>query len=88
VIGAPLFARAEIKLDGGKKIVILANHNSSENRYIESASKDGKAFTETFLKHSELLKGAEIRFEMGKHPNTLRGVYDKDAPYSLSAEKN
>lgn len=88
VIGAPLFKKAVISLDGGKKISIFADGNSSENRYIRSAIKNGKTFTENFLNHSEITQGTEIRFEMSDRPNLTKGVSDSDAPYSLSSEKD
>lgn len=88
VLGAPLFRKAEILLEGGKKISISAEANSSENRYIKSATKNGQTFTENFLRHNEITKGVELKFEMSKEPNTKKGTSDEDAPYSLSSEKN
>ncbi|RZJ73879.1 GH92 family glycosyl hydrolase [Flavobacterium sp.] len=88
VLGAPLFKKAEISLENGKKISISAEANSDENRYVNSATKNGRTFTENYLKHDEMLQGIEIRFEMAKVPNTKKGTSDLDAPYSLSDEKN
>jgi len=88
VIGAPLFEKAEITLEGGKKIVISAKANSHDNRYILSAVKNGKPFTENYLKHDEMMRGIDLEFEMTKDPNTKKGTSEKDAPYSLSSAKD
>lgn len=88
VIGAPLFKKAVIDLGAGKKIIIDAAQNSSENRYIQTASKNGRPFTENYLNHSELRNGLQLKFEMGGSPNTKKGTSSSDVPYSLSDEKN
>jgi len=88
VLGAPLFKKAEISLDNGNRITISAEANSNENRYIDSATKNGKPFTENYLKHDEMRQGMDLKFEMTKVPNTKKGTSETDAPYSLSDEKN
>ncbi|MCH5330277.1 MAG: GH92 family glycosyl hydrolase [Alistipes sp.] len=63
-VGSPLFRRATIHLENGREVKITARGNSPENRYIGSMRVDGKRRTEPFLHRSELLDGAEVKFEM------------------------
>ncbi|SIT93916.1 alpha-1,2-mannosidase, putative [Pontibacter indicus] len=86
VLGAPLFRNITVELSNGKKIVINAPKNSSENRYIESLRVNGKTHTRNWLSHSDLMKGAKLNFKMTNKPNKNRGTAKEDAPYSLSNE--
>ena len=84
VMGAPLFKKATLLLENGKEFVIQAPANSNENIYIQSASLNGKDYTKNFLKHADLTAGGELFIQMGKAPNTGRGVGNEDLPYSFS----
>ena len=85
-IGSPLFPKAEITLENGRKIVIDAKGNSPENRYISSMKINGKDWTHNWLKYGDLTSGARIVFNMSPDPNTARGTSDEDKPYSLTTE--
>jgi putative alpha-1,2-mannosidase len=87
VLGAPLFKKVTISLDNGKTIQINAPKNSSENKYVNSLTLNGKAYSKNWLSHSELQKGAVINFDMIAEPNKNRGSKKEDFPYSLSTEK-
>ena len=87
VMGAPLFRKATVSLDGGKELVIEANGNSAANRYIDKMEFNGQTYTKNFLRHSELIKGATLTMQMSDQPNTSRGTGDDDLPYSMSREK-
>ena len=63
-VGSPLFGRATIRLENGKKVEIVARNNSPENRYIGSMRVNGKADGGYLLRRSELQKGAGIEFSM------------------------
>lgn len=69
VLGSPLFKSVKIKLDKGKEIVISANNNSKENRYISEMKLNGKVYTKNYLTHEDLMKDATIRFDMSASPN-------------------
>lgn len=86
VIGAPLFKKATIKLPNGNTIEINAPENSDDNRYINAMRMNGAAYTKTFLRHSELVKGATLDFDMADKPNTNIRLSHADLPYSLSNE--
>jgi len=84
VIGSPLFKKATIYLENGRKIQLIAEDNSNENIYIKSVELNDKKYTQNFFKHSELMKGAKIEFNMNNKPNKNRGTKQEDRPYSLS----
>jgi predicted alpha-1,2-mannosidase len=84
VIGSPAFKKMTITLEDGKKFVIEANNNSKQNVYIQSATLNGKPYTHNFIKHSDIMNGGILRFEMGDKPNTTRGLAAEDKPFSLS----
>lgn len=87
VIGAPLFKKATIWLENGKKVVITAPANSDANRYIQSATVNGQPYTKNWLSHSGLQKGTVINYVMGAQPNKTRGTGDADVPYSMSRDE-
>lgn len=70
VIGSPLFDKVTIHLENGKDIVIVANNNSDENVYIQSAKINGENYNSMFLTHEQLTSGCTIEFEMGSTPST------------------
>lgn len=86
VLGAPLFKNAKIHLENGKTIEIKADKNSVENRYINSVKFNGRKYSKNWLSHKELMKGANLKFEMTSLPNKERGTDEKDFPYSYSTE--
>ncbi|MGQ1889090.1 GH92 family glycosyl hydrolase [Thermophagus sp. OGC60D27] len=86
VLGSPLFKSVTIELENGKEIKIRANSNSKENRYIEQMELNGKKYSKNFLRHEDLMKGAEINYRMSADPNTKRGTKKRDFPYSFSNE--
>ena len=86
IIGTPLFKSAKLHLENGKTITIKADNNQLDNRYIKEKKVNGKSQTRNFLTHDQLIKGANIQFQMSPVPNKQRGTTEKDVPYSLSFE--
>ena len=84
VIGSPVFPKMTLHLENGKTLVIEASGNSIGNKYIQSASLNGKPFTRTWLTHEELTNGGTIHYEMGSTPAKNRGILPEDRPYSVS----
>ncbi len=87
VLGSPIFDKVTISLNNGKKVRIETKNNSDMNRYIQNLKFNNKHYSKNYIKHSELLKGANLSFEMGAEPNKQRGVSKGDLPYSLSLER-
>jgi predicted alpha-1,2-mannosidase len=82
--GAPLFKHAEIDFENGKSVFINAPNNSPENRFVQSVTYNGKAYTKNYFNHFDLQNGGTINIEMGSKANKQRGAGVQDSPYSLS----
>ncbi|MCC5929011.1 MAG: GH92 family glycosyl hydrolase [Cyclobacteriaceae bacterium] len=72
-LGSPLFEKIEIDLGNqygrGETFSIIAKNNSRSNKYIQSATLNGKILNSFKFPASELLKGGSLVLEMGKYPN-------------------
>ena len=82
----PAFQISEVTSGDGKTITFKADNNQLDNRYIKEMKVNGKSQTRNFLTHDQLIKGANIQFQMSPVPNKQRGTTEKDVPYSLSFE--
>ncbi len=87
VIGSPLFNKATIHLENGKKVVLEAPTNNSERRYIKSIELNGKIYNNNFFKHSTFVNGVNVKYEMDDKPNKNRGISEENFPYSFSNQK-
>ena len=87
-IGSPIFDKVTIQLDQryypGKSFEIIANNNSKDNMYIQSASLNGQPLNKPWFYHSELVKGGKLVLEMGPKPNEMWGSRPEDVPPSMS----
>lgn len=68
-LGSPLIKEAIIKLENGKTLTIRAENQSAENVYVKRVVVNGKELEGTLLKHSDIVNGGEIVFEMSGEPN-------------------
>lgn len=84
-IGSPMFDLVKIKLDNGRYFEIEALNNSSENKYIQSATMNGKPLNKPWFTHADLISGSKLVLLMGPKANKVWGNSIKDAP--PSAEK-
>ena len=84
VFGAPLFKKATITMEDGKKFVIQADDNSRENIYIQSATLNGTDYTKNFIRYNDIASGGILHFKMGNNPQKTRGINSEDKPFSLS----
>ncbi|GAB3757150.1 GH92 family glycosyl hydrolase [Spirosoma pomorum] len=87
VVGTPLFKKATLSLENGKKLVINAPDNSAQNRYVGKLKLNGKNYEKNWLSHAELMQGGKLEFKMVDEPNKQRGTQPADFPYSFSTEK-
>ena len=83
MIGSPLFDKVTVHLDNGNDIVIIANNNSQENVYIQSATVNGQAYNDLYLTHETLTNGCTIVYEMGSEPSGF-GQEESSRPQSFS----
>lgn len=73
-IGSPAFTEISIKLDNGKTFMLNAKNNSAENKYIQSATLNGKLINRSWFTHDELLNGGKLELVMGNLPNKKWGI--------------
>jgi predicted alpha-1,2-mannosidase len=69
MIGSPLFAQTTLHLPNGKTFRILAQGNSADNVYIQSATLNGKALEIPVITYRQIVAGGELRFVMGPRPS-------------------
>ncbi len=69
-IGSPLFKKTTIRLSphyyGGKKFVIEAKNNSSENIFIQSAQYNNTRLHRPFISFKDVVNGGTLLLEMGQ----------------------
>jgi putative alpha-1,2-mannosidase len=86
VIGSPLFNSATLALPNGKKFVVTAANNGSQEYYIRSAMLNGETYDKTFLKHRDIVAGGEVSFQMSSQPNNKWGTAPESRPGSALGE--
>jgi predicted alpha-1,2-mannosidase len=71
-IGSPLFEKATIVLDKPYKkgtFTVVAKNQSPKNKYIQSATLNGRPLKEPFINHANIANGSNLVFVMGAQPN-------------------
>ena len=90
VVGTPLFKKAVVNFENGKKLEInaanLTDKDALLDTYIHDMKVDGRNWSHNYLRHSELVDGAKIDFAMDCEPSFGRGTKEEDRPYSFSRE--
>jgi predicted alpha-1,2-mannosidase len=71
LIGTPSFPEADITLASGKTLRILARNMDSEhiNRFIQSATLNGKPLETSWFRHKQIANGGTLVFTMGSAPS-------------------
>jgi len=83
-IGSPIFDEVKLTLAGGKVFTITAKNVSTVNKYIQSATLNGKPLNKPWFEHKDMVNGGTMVFEMGPRPNTAWGSAPEAAPPSIS----
>jgi putative alpha-1,2-mannosidase len=58
----------------------VAKHNSPENKYIQSATLNGKPMNRIWIKQKEITAGGKLVLTMGPKPNQSFGTAPADRP--------
>jgi len=82
VIGSPIFDSITFHLENGKQFAIRAEHVSKRNKYIHSATMNGKTWKKSWFTHADILNGGELVLDMGSSPNKAWGALEADRPHS------
>lgn len=87
-IGSPEFSRVAIHLDksfrNAGEFVIEAKNNSKSNKYIQSATLNGKPLNKPWFDQAEVANGGILILQMGPEPNKIWGAAQEDAPVSMT----
>jgi len=81
-IGSPLFTDIKVNVGGGKTFHIVAKNCSDENKYIQSATLNGKPLLRPWLTHEDVKNGATLVLVMGERPNKEWGASTDAVPPS------
>jgi predicted alpha-1,2-mannosidase len=76
-IGSPVFSHVKMDLGGHTYFEIKANNASPENKYIQSATLNGKELNQPWFAHDDIKDGGLLVVEMGPKANKEWG---KNAP--------
>jgi len=83
-IGSPIFEETRLTLAGGKVFTITARNVSAANKYIQSATMNGKPLNKPWFEHSDIVNGGTLVLKMGPRPNTAWGSAPEASPPSMS----
>jgi predicted alpha-1,2-mannosidase len=72
-ITSPVFSKVTIALPNGNTFTLIAKNSSRKNKYIQSASLNGKALKTPWFSHDDLINGGTIVLEMGEKPGKIWG---------------
>ena len=81
-IGSPLFSDIKVNVGNGKFFHIVAKNCSEENKYIQSATLNGKPLNRPWITHEEVKNGATLVLNMGSRPNKEWGAAVGNEPPS------
>ena len=83
-LGSPIFEHTTLRMGNGKLFTITAHRVSAQNKYIQSATLNGKPLNTAWFHHADIANGGSLVLEMGPTPNYKWGSAPADAPPSLS----
>ena len=68
-LGSPAVKHANIHLENGNMLEIVAENQSEKNVFVEKVEFNGESLKKPFLKHGDILKGGKLIFYMTDKPN-------------------
>jgi predicted alpha-1,2-mannosidase len=79
-IGSPVFTDIIVKLQNNKTFRIIAKESNRQNKYIQSATLNGKQWNKPWFAWSDIKDGSVLELKMGPRPNYQWGVEPGNAP--------
>jgi predicted alpha-1,2-mannosidase len=70
LINTPYFTSTTIHQENGKDFQIIAHQLSDKNRFIKSATLNGKPFNKSWIEHKDILNGGVLVLEMEASPSS------------------
>ncbi|GAB6010681.1 GH92 family glycosyl hydrolase [Viscerimonas tarda] len=86
-IGSPLFKNVKMTLSSGKIVEIEAQNCSDENKYIQSATLNGKEWNKPWFSQTDIENGGKLVLVMGNKANKSWGSALADVPPSAEPLK-
>jgi putative alpha-1,2-mannosidase len=77
----------KLSLEVGGVFTITAKNVSTVNKYIQSATLNGKPLNKPWFEQKDIVSGGTLAFEMGPSPNHAWGSALEAAPPSMSQQK-
>jgi putative alpha-1,2-mannosidase len=71
-------------MGNSKVFTVEAKSVSAQNKYIQSASLNGKPWNKPWFNHADIAQGATLVLQMGAEPNKNWGSRPQDAPPSMT----
>jgi len=68
-LGAPLFEKAEVKVQNNRLLVIAENH-APNHLYVDKVWLNDTPIDRTWIRHAEIAQGGVLRFSMSAGPRT------------------
>ncbi len=87
VIGSPLFRETAIHFSNGRTFTIKANDVSVRDKYIQSATLNGKPLAKPWFTQQDIENGGVLELQMGPRADRSWGSAPGDAPPSMSDPK-
>ncbi|WP_417941129.1 GH92 family glycosyl hydrolase [Flavobacterium sp. RS13.1] len=69
LLNTPLIKEITLQLEEGKIFKIVTKKMSEKNKYIKTASLNGKPYNKAWMTHEDIAKGGELIFEMDSKPS-------------------
>lgn len=73
IFGSPWFDKAVINIGDDRNFVIEAHNNDKQNKFIQSVELNSKPYDKSYLKHSSIIAGDHLVFQMDAEPNLSFG---------------
>jgi predicted alpha-1,2-mannosidase len=81
VLGTPLFDKATLVLESGRRFALVARRPSPRAAYVHAVRLNGRPYSRAVLPHDVILAGGELLFELGERPSSW-GTREEDRPRS------
>ena len=82
MVGRPFVSKATLHLANGKSFTISADDPAKP--YVGKVLLNGVPLTRSYIRHSEIMAGGELRFEMQASPNKLWAAAQSARPFSIT----
>ena len=86
-IGSPVFRKTTMTLGNGKVFEIVAENYAEDNKYIQSATLNGKEWNKPWFSHTDISEGGKLVLVMGDKPNYQWGADLRNVPPSVDKLK-